>query len=386
MTLRRVPTLCAAGSAHRSIVTQQLVGRTDSRLHDPSRRCLNTTRPSPATPLPVTAHGPPPAPPTPAAAQHGDRFSRRRRQAEVLRQVQAMRAPLAKSGGALKARFWKDVTVRRTPDGFHIMLDARPVRTPSKSTLAIPLSKPHLASAIALEWDLLVSAQQALKHHLIPLTSLVSRAQDIEAQDDGRPGRDRDEIVDMVMRYLDTDTLLCWAPETSSPRPMEQPTAAEEKKSLRNIQQRVALPIISYLTTVVWPGAEIHPVTDAKSIVPPPQPQLTKDIIRGWIAGLPAWELAGLERAVLAGKGLLGATRLLVEWSPQLRHLRDQTRSRFGIEEAARAASLELQWQTGIWGEVEDTHDVEKEDLRRQLGAVILLVSDDERWHAHGGI
>jgi ATP synthase F1 complex assembly factor 2 len=50
---------------------------------------------------------------------------------------------------------------------------------------------------------------------------------------------------------------------------------------------------------------------------------------------------------------------------------------RFGIEEAAEASSLEVRWQTGQWGEVEDTHDVEKEDLRRQLGSAILLVSGD---------
>ncbi len=49
--------------------------------------------------------------------------------------------------------------------------------------------------------------------------------------------------------------------------------------------------------------------------------------------------------------------------------------SRFGIEQAAEACSLEVRWQTGMWGEVEDTHDVEKEDLRRQFGSVILLVS-----------
>jgi ATP synthase F1 complex assembly factor 2 len=42
---------------------------------------------------------------------------------------------------------------------------------------------------------------------------------------------------------------------------------------------------------------------------------------------------------------------------------------------AAQAASLEVLHQTEQWGEVEDTHDVEKEDLRRQLGSVILLVS-----------
>jgi ATP synthase F1 complex assembly factor 2 len=51
--------------------------------------------------------------------------------------------------------------------------------------------------------------------------------------------------------------------------------------------------------------------------------------------------------------------------------------SRFGIEEAAHASSLEVSWQTVQWGEVEDTHDVEKEDLKRQLGSAIILVGGD---------
>ncbi|KAL9111949.1 MAG: hypothetical protein Q9187_001930, partial [Circinaria calcarea] len=105
----------------------------------------------------------------------------------------------------------------------------------------------------------------------------------------------------------------------------------------------------------------------------------TKDVIRGWISGLGAWDLAGLERAVLAGKSLCVAVRLVVEWSENFHDLRqalhqEQRSKRFGIEEAAEACSLEVRWQTGMWGEVEDTHDVEKEDLGRQLGSVILVV------------
>jgi ATP synthase F1 complex assembly factor 2 len=99
---------------------------------------------------------------------------------------------------------------------------------------------------------------------------------------------------------------------------------------------------------------------------------------------LSPFELAGLERATLAGKSLLAAARLVVEWSEEGAHSRvvaqegeekGQGKKRFGVEEAARAVSLEVDWQTGRWGEVEDTHDVEKEDLRRQLGSVVLLVS-----------
>jgi chaperone required for assembly of F1-ATPase len=270
-------------------------------------------------------------------------------------------------------------------EGFQIHLDTRPIRTPSKSILTIPRSKPHLAAAIALEWDLLTSAQQALKQHLIPLTSLASRAQDLHEEDPKGQEKSRKDIADMVMRYLDTDTMLCWAPETSSTshtapglEHQTQDSQGEKIESLRDVQIKTAMPVVSYLTTHVWPGVEIRPVTDSNSIVPVSQEQETKDVIRGWLMGLPAWELAGLERAVLAGKGLLGAVRLVVEWSPEWDHLRRddiQERERFGIHEASEAASLEVRWQTDMWGEVEDTHDVEKEDLRRQLGSVIMLLS-----------
>jgi ATP synthase F1 complex assembly factor 2 len=36
---------------------------------------------------------------------------------------------------------------------------------------------------------------------------------------------------------------------------------------------------------------------------------------------------------------------------------------------------LEVLHQTEQWGEVEDTHDVDNADIRRQLGTVVLLVS-----------
>lgn len=100
---------------------------------------------------------------------------------------------------------------------------------------------------------------------------------------------------------------------------------------------------------------------------------------------LSPFELAGLERATLAGKSLLAAARLVAEWSEEGAGAKPgfgesqgkgkKEGERFGVEEAARAVSLEVDWQTQKWGEVEDTHDVEKEDLRRQLGSVVLLVS-----------
>ncbi|KAL8852591.1 MAG: hypothetical protein Q9221_002587 [Calogaya cf. arnoldii] len=304
-----------------------------------------------------------------------------------------------KPGSAMKKRFWKDVAVQTNSvkvltDGLYtIYIDARPVRNPqTKVPLSIPPSKPHLATAIALEWDLLTSAQQALRAHLIPITSIASRAHDLALQDASRassaPASEptaahqsrtiRDDIITTLIPYLDTDTLLCWAP--APPKDADPTTTVVP--SLRELQARVAEPIISYLTTSVWLGVQLNPSLDEGSIFPTQQPQESKDIIRGWMAGLDAWELVGLERAVLAGKSLCVAARLLCEWGESFADVRQAIGSggspatqRFGIEEAAQACSLEVMWQTRKWGEVEDTHDVDKEDLRSQFGSAVLVAS-----------
>lgn len=249
----------------------------------------------------------------------------------------------------------------------------------SKQILTLPPSKRTLAAAIALEWDLLVSAQQALKQHYIPLTSLTSRAFDIATEDTTGRTEIRDNLSTMLMRYLRTDTLLCWAPEKNIHENGLDRVDADGKAtlSLRQKQRNIAEPIIAHLTAHVFPGVEIHPILGEDSIMPTPQPQMTQDVIKGWIQALPAFELAALERGVLASKSLLIAVRLLVEWSEEFKHLqkaKDNT-ERFGIAQAAEASTVEVTWQTNMWGEVEDTHDVDKEDLARQLGSVILLVN-----------
>jgi ATP synthase F1 complex assembly factor 2 len=257
--------------------------------------------------------------------------------------------------------------------GLQIHLDTRPVRTADRRILTLPYRKRALAAAIALEWEQLVSAQQALKQHYVPLTSLTSRAIDIQEADKTGDTKVREALVQMVLRYLSTDTLLCWAPEVNIHEnfSMHKPPA----KNLRQRQKEAAEPIIAFLTTHVFPGVEIVPVLGEDSIMPVPQPEPTLSVIRSWVSDLAPYELAALERGVLATKSLLVAVRLLVEWSQEWEHLQTVKKEKFGIDEAIHAATIEVKHQTEQWGEVEDTHDVEKEDLKRQLGSAILLVS-----------
>ena len=297
---------------------QGLISRTSFRSYTTSQSCL-------ATALPITATGPPPGPPQPSVSSNMERVERKRKQAEMIAKAKDIRA--AEKPSALRARdtplrkrFWKEVHVKEVPEGYQIFLDARPIRSPSKSILTVPKSKPHLAHAIAIEWDLLVTAQQALKNHNIPMTSMVSRAQDMIEADERGDTRIRDDLVKVMMRYLDTDTLLCWAPEHNihegSHAGLDMDREEQRSgESLRSLQMKSAREIVSYLNTSIWPGVEIKEVLDEESILPQKQTEVTRSIISGWVAGLPAYELAALVRAKLASKILLIATRLLVELS-----------------------------------------------------------------------
>lgn len=379
LKLRKYPTMKPTTRiALRLLPAQSVISPSTALLPD---RQIHSTSAKSATVSRGQFSGPPPDPPVPTADSAIERVEQRRKKAALLKAAQEIRAsqnPKSKSKTQplLRKRFWKDVHVKEVDGAWEVHLDARPVRHPTtKNIVRVPLSKPLLASALAIEWDMLLSAQQANKQHLIPLTSLVCRALDIVDNDaatqssSGAQESVRASIVKTVMRYLDTDSLLCWAP---TPRHHE-----EGIETLRDLQKRTSEEIVGFLSSQVWPGIEIVPVLDEDNIMPRRQSETTKSIVEGWVMGLSPWELAGLERGVLAGKGLLGAVRLVAEWSEGFigTGLGDGAEKKFGVEEAARAASLEVDWQTGRWGQVEDTHDVEKEDLRRQLGSVVLLVS-----------
>lgn len=374
-------------------------------------RPIHTTLTKAAHVAPIVGTGPPPeAPPAPQAETTPgyQRVERRRRQAELLKNAKEIRTGKDGKQTVLKKRFWTDVSVREidgelqsirlalfwgcickrigflttyTVGTLQVYLDERPLRHPqTKDVIRIPLTKPNLATALAIEWDSLTSAQEATRQHLIPLTSLVCRALDVQADDHATSPSSttpsiRSTIVTTVLRYLDTDSLLCWAPPAGP-----HDIISDAGESLRDVQKRIADDVVSFLTTNTWPGITIQPVLDGHSIVPQSQAEGVREVVQGWVSGLDPWEITGLERAVLAGKSLITAARLVSEWSEGAAGAAELgVGGGFGAEEAAKATSLEVDWQASQWGEVEDTYDVSYEDVRRQLASVVLLVSGSGR-------
>ena len=101
---------------------------------------------------------------------------------------QSARAPQRK-------RFYERAAAKPVDDGFAIVLDGKPVRTPSRNTLAAPT--PEIAAAIAAEWD---AQQDVIDPLTMPMTRLANSVID------GVVGR-VDVVADDIAKYFGTDLL-----------------------------------------------------------------------------------------------------------------------------------------------------------------------------------
>lgn len=96
-------------------------------------------------------------------------------------------------------RFYKDTATDAAGEGFRVLLDGRPVRTPAKSVLLVPTCA--LAEAIAGEWRA-VPEKEELSVSQLPLTRLAATGLD-------RVATQRARVIDDTAKYAQSD-LLCY--------------------------------------------------------------------------------------------------------------------------------------------------------------------------------
>ncbi len=94
-----------------------------------------------------------------------------------------------------RKRFYACASVTATPEGFAVLLDDKPVRTPSRNLLAAPVR--GIAEAIAAEWQ---AQRDVIDPMTMPLTRLANSIVD------GVTVR-VDAVVEDIARYLETDLL-----------------------------------------------------------------------------------------------------------------------------------------------------------------------------------
>ncbi|KAK0199210.1 hypothetical protein DFS33DRAFT_1369776 [Desarmillaria ectypa] len=161
--------------------------------------------------------------------------------------------------------------------------------------------------------------------HALPITSLVSRAIDSLAK---MPTRE--EVCHALLEYLDKDTI-CFH-EDYPPQLVDA------------LSRTIGIPC--------WNG---------HSILSNRQPEATKQRFIEELKKFTSWEMAAMERATYITKSFLIALALVKRF--------------ITVEQASIAARVEVSSQIERWGEVEDSHDVDFYDVRRQLGSAACLLS-----------
>ncbi|KAK9478207.1 hypothetical protein V1514DRAFT_331915 [Lipomyces japonicus] len=243
-------------------------------------------------------------------------------------------------------RFWENANIDNTKEGQVIQLGKKPIRTSAGHPLVIPANQTVLANLLVQEWATLPSLQ--IKPHSLPLTSLAARAIDIEkAQDKDEV---KEQIVNSLLPYFDTDTMLIFAP------------SHEYNGRLREDQEKIYRPIIEWVEQY-FGDIKLSYSDGDHGLTGNAQPEEIKTKATEWAKNLDAWKLTAFERAVIGGKSFLGAIKLIEK--------------EITATELADAVTLEIVHQMKRWGEVEDSHDVDWADLRRQLSsASVLLIRD----------
>lgn len=290
------------------------------------------------------------------------------------------------------SKFWENVTItlNDATQEYEIKLDDKSLKTPLGHKLLVPKLKRELAHLVNHEWSSLVDLR--IKPNSLPLTSMVSRTVDLtkvhhaEKVDANLVSKVGDllDIKLNMLRYLDTDTCLIFT------------TLDDNEGRLRARQEELYRPLIEEYEHFFTAFARKHNLLASQDDTVTLQSlDCEKDGLRGnsqlittqnvvlkWLDKLPIYDLVALEKAILSSKSFLcGVTILRSNVACdstraslyQINKLHPSEYYRKTVEEVVEMGNLETIYQTAEWGEVEDTHDVDKVDWLRNLSAAALV-------------
>lgn len=224
----------------------------------------------------------------------------------------------------LPKRFYKDVTVAPAADGFAILLDGKPVRTPRKLPLRVPTRA--LADAIAAEW---AAQKERVDPASMPLSKLAITAVDGVASHMA-------DVAAEIVKFAGSD-LLCYR--------------AEAPEALRVLQAAAWDPMLRWAEDELG----VHLAT-AKGVMPVTQRQESLTRVAAAVAPFDAMALTSLHvLTTLTGSAILALAHAA---------------GRISAEAAWAAAHVDEDWQVSQWGV-----DVEAAERRARRWAEMQAAS-----------
>lgn len=266
-------------------------------------------------------------------------------------------------------KFWDKVSIAQelATSNYLIQLDSKTISTPLGNHLSVHSDRKLLAMLLQNEWKNLPNL--SIKNYSLPITSLVSRCIDLESVNSkgdqdaiAKFNGNRSKIINDLLRYLDTDTLLVFSPKS------------EFEGALRKEQDKLYFPVIKSVEQVLTNfskepislnilDSEIHGLRGNQ------QNDITKSSATSYLKSLSFWDLAIFEKVVLTTKSFMCGVLLLQNKAAQ----KNSVSTEYLTDDIVKYATLETLFQIERWGEVEDTHDVDKRDIKRNINAAAIV-------------
>lgn len=201
-------------------------------------------------------------------------------------------------------RFWTRADVEDRADGFSVLLDGRPVKTPARAALLLPTRA--MAQAVAAEWD---AQEETIDPFAMPVTRAANAAIDKVAPQHA-------EVAAMIAAYGETD-LLCHR--------------AEAPEALARRQAEAWDPLLDWAANAL--GAPLMPTI---GVMPRPQPHESLARLADEVAGRTPFELTALHDLVsLSGSLVIGLAAIHDQATP---------------EALWQLSRIDETWQEELWG------------------------------------
>ncbi|XP_046412791.1 ATP synthase mitochondrial F1 complex assembly factor 2 isoform X1 [Neodiprion lecontei] len=244
-------------------------------------------------------------------------------------------ASLQRTTGATVKRFYRKTNILSSGDQFEVTLDQRKLKTPKGKVFEVN-NKP-LALAVAMEWDSQVDIIDRSNMHL---TALVSTSLD------NPHNHTKLDMVNYIVNYLETDTVLF---------------QTNDSGDLYNFQLKKWDPVIQWFCDRYQVD-----VTKTLSIKAPLVSPQTKETLARHLLSYNFNAVQGYTYAVDTLKSVILALATA-----------ERTIS---VETAVSLARLEEEYQVSFWGNVEWSHELNKQDLQSRLSAAMLFVHLNSSW------
>ncbi len=201
-------------------------------------------------------------------------------------------------------RFWTAVAVRPEAEGFAVLLDERPLRTPGRRPMVSPSAA--LAETVAAEWE---AIEGEIQPEALPFTRMANTAID-------RVPLQRAAVVDTIAAYAESD-LLCYRADAPAELAMRQ-TA-------------------SWDPWLAW-ARQVHgaPLLAVIGVMPEAQPPASIEALGRAVEAFDDFALSGLgELVTLSGSLVLGLA---------------VAQGALDAEPAWDLSRLDETWQSEQWG------------------------------------